>query len=411
MTSYLLLRNNKESGPYSLNELISQGLKAYDLVWVNGKSAAWRYPGEINELKEFSPPVEEQPYDRFFKKPSEQKPAEVKPVEVKREEPVLSPSHQVIAEDPAPIIHQQDSPAFVPKKSVFVTLPGQKLQHQPEPEPQPRQEQHQHQQLTTAEIDSPKQNDWARYQPSAQVVSEPAPVAKTITITENPVAAEVKYSQPLDEIKEMYVKTLQERKQKIAYKAFLLQSLKKVAVVMAIVGAGVLIGFTLKSNAGKKQLALNQSTTTALNQPAQQQAETLEEVKINQEAGTGTKEMQDDLLVQSRESSGPITRTNKEFDFQPETKPVPESNRSLRKEIISDSQEEEHYEQPASSVEVDASTGERKRTLRNSSDPVTTKTSGKAHSDSDSEPGAILNKSLSRFVTVKSNDYKIVAFG
>ncbi|HET9431070.1 MAG TPA: hypothetical protein VFO70_07830, partial [Chitinophagaceae bacterium] len=205
--------------------------------------------------------------------------------------------------------------------------------------------------------------------------------------------------------------TLQERKQKIAYKAFLLQSLKKVAVVLAIVGAGVLIGFTLKSNAGKKQLALNQSTTAALNQPAQQQAETLEEVKIDQDAGLVNKEMQDDLLVQSKESSGPLTRTNKEFDFQPQTKPVPENNRLPRKEIISDSQEEEHYEQPASSVEVDASTGERKRTLRNSNEPVSTKTSRKANSESSSEPVAVMNKSLSRFVTVKSNDYKIVAFG
>lgn len=67
MTNYLLLRNNKEKGPFSLDELIQHGLKPYDLVWVNGKSAAWRYPGEIAELKEYSPAVEEQPYDRFFK--------------------------------------------------------------------------------------------------------------------------------------------------------------------------------------------------------------------------------------------------------------------------------------------------------------------------------------------------------
>ena len=68
MTSYLLLRNNKESGPFSLNELITLGLKPYDLVWVNGKSAAWRYPGEITELAAYAPVVEEQPYDRFYKK-------------------------------------------------------------------------------------------------------------------------------------------------------------------------------------------------------------------------------------------------------------------------------------------------------------------------------------------------------
>lgn len=66
---YLLLRNNKQSGPYSLDELKNMGMKAYDLVWLEGKSAAWRYPSEIEELKEFAPAVEEQPFDRFYKRP------------------------------------------------------------------------------------------------------------------------------------------------------------------------------------------------------------------------------------------------------------------------------------------------------------------------------------------------------
>jgi hypothetical protein len=65
---YLLLRDNKQSGPYSFDELKTKGLKAYDLVWVEGRSAAWRYPSEINELSAFAPAVEEQPFDRFYKK-------------------------------------------------------------------------------------------------------------------------------------------------------------------------------------------------------------------------------------------------------------------------------------------------------------------------------------------------------
>lgn len=67
---YLLLRDNKQSGPYSLDELKTKGLKAYDLVWVEGRSAAWRYPSEIEELRSFAPAVEEQPFDRFYKKPA-----------------------------------------------------------------------------------------------------------------------------------------------------------------------------------------------------------------------------------------------------------------------------------------------------------------------------------------------------
>jgi hypothetical protein len=67
---YLLLRDNKQSGPYTLDELKTKGLKAYDLVWVEGRSAAWRYPSEIDALSAFAPAVEEQPFDRFFKKPA-----------------------------------------------------------------------------------------------------------------------------------------------------------------------------------------------------------------------------------------------------------------------------------------------------------------------------------------------------
>jgi len=71
MTKYLLLRDNKQSGPYSCDDLRTKGLKAYDLVWVEGKSAAWRYPSEVEELRSFAPVVEEQPFDRFYKRPSQ----------------------------------------------------------------------------------------------------------------------------------------------------------------------------------------------------------------------------------------------------------------------------------------------------------------------------------------------------
>ena len=72
MATYLLLRDNKQNGPYTFDEIKVKGLKAYDLVWVEGKSAAWRYPGEVEELKPFAPAVVEQPYDRFFKRPSQE---------------------------------------------------------------------------------------------------------------------------------------------------------------------------------------------------------------------------------------------------------------------------------------------------------------------------------------------------
>jgi hypothetical protein len=71
MQHYRLLRNNKESGPYTWKELAHLPLKPYDLVWVDGKSAAWRYPSELPEFKELAPAVEEDFYQIFHKNPAE----------------------------------------------------------------------------------------------------------------------------------------------------------------------------------------------------------------------------------------------------------------------------------------------------------------------------------------------------
>lgn len=51
---YRLLRNNKEEGPFSADELIRKNLKPYDLIWVEGRSAAWLYPGELSEFKKLA---------------------------------------------------------------------------------------------------------------------------------------------------------------------------------------------------------------------------------------------------------------------------------------------------------------------------------------------------------------------
>ncbi len=48
---YLLLRNNQQTGPYSLGELLQQGLKPTDLIWVEGESCGWSFPSEIDVLK------------------------------------------------------------------------------------------------------------------------------------------------------------------------------------------------------------------------------------------------------------------------------------------------------------------------------------------------------------------------
>ncbi len=54
---YLLLRNNQQTGPHSLNELMELGLQPFDLIWVEGKSYGWSYPSEIDTLKPFVPAI------------------------------------------------------------------------------------------------------------------------------------------------------------------------------------------------------------------------------------------------------------------------------------------------------------------------------------------------------------------
>lgn len=53
MPGYLLLRDNKESGPHTLEEMIAKQLKQHDLIWVEGRSAAWRYPEELEEFRKY----------------------------------------------------------------------------------------------------------------------------------------------------------------------------------------------------------------------------------------------------------------------------------------------------------------------------------------------------------------------
>lgn len=53
---YLLLRNNQQSGPYNLEELVQSGLKPDDLLWIEGKSVGWFYPSELDDLKSYISP-------------------------------------------------------------------------------------------------------------------------------------------------------------------------------------------------------------------------------------------------------------------------------------------------------------------------------------------------------------------
>jgi hypothetical protein len=350
MATYLLLRDNKETGPFSMNDLLNVGLKPYDLVWVQGKSAAWRYPSEVEELKPYAPVVEEQPFDRFYKKPGE----------VKKEEPAVV-KEQV---QYAPVVKHEEL-KFVPKKSVFVTLPGQKI----------------------VAVERPVQ---------PKLVIKESPVSPAITITEKHEAAEIKYSQPLDEIKEMYVKTLQQRKSKIARKGYLTANIKKAAVIVGLICVGVLTGFIIKSKPGKADNNISQRLVQAAPAVKNNLANVTTEDAVPQEKPLVTDQTSADNQNEELNSSKNFNQLSKETE---ESKPA---TITIRKETMIKPAEKKEFDsnQTAPSSEVDAITGERIRKLRT------------GNSNTEEKPVDRNSKnSLHELVSVASNDYKRVAFG
>jgi hypothetical protein len=385
MANYLLLRNNKESGPFSLDDIIELGLKPYDLIWVQGRSAAWRYPSEVEELKAIAPAVEEQPYDRFYKKAEEKK----DPIAIGL--PIVSeaPIKKVVPEEPIKQEVIQETPIvkpeyekYIPKKSVYVTMPGQK--------------------------------NTAAKEPIKETLPI-TPVQPTITISENPVAAQIKYSQPLDEIKEMYVKTLHDRKQKIKRKGFWLQNLKKAAALLSLVVAGLIIGYFIKSNkTGQKENTL-QANTTAVAQPQPVKPEPLVNVPDTITANTSTSEINNKLSSPAQEvqtlhqPTGGFVNKPQQQDKQVEFKKLSDkpANDNSKKETETNPSENKptiNLSFLPQSLDANASTGERNRKVRNSNTENTNTVVA-------AEKKSILPEELSGLVSVKSNEYKKVAFG
>ena len=217
-----MLRSNKQSGPYSLQQLVNFGLKPYDLVWVEGKSAAWRYPSEVDLLKNYAPATEEQPYDRFYKKP-EEKPA-VKPVP-KQEEIYVVPKeeHHVL-----PV----ENKTVTTTKKIFVSMPEShvaKKTAQPIQVKTPIVTEERPVIIEERKIESkpilireePVINEkpvWPKAEPvkNEKIISfkeEPILNEKPAALKEEPTLNE-KYSESLDDIKRRYTETYLSRKKK-----------------------------------------------------------------------------------------------------------------------------------------------------------------------------------------------------
>ena len=457
MPSYRLLRSNKESGPYALNDLVALGLKPYDLVWVDGRSAAWRYPSEITELKEYAPAVEEQPYDRFYKKPSEE-------AESPKKEPVASSNSETkyqatinesfAKQEPAKNILEKpieeiaiktttpETPkpyqAPEPKKKVFVSMPEtnafepfQNSYKGSEQYDQNKYDQHQYEQY----LPKPKHEE-VKQQPIDQRSYSPISVQQS-----EETRLETKYTQSLDDIKEMYINTLVQRKTKNRRKE-ITKKLRPVLIPALLLAAGFAIGYVIKMR--KSPLQASQAIVIP-------QQSTTDQKKI--EPAPGNKDDQVTQPENQKLPSGqqnlvqPTNRTTDQTDNSKNKRALNEQQQAITQRQETNRQEQDRNQSAGSkapkavltektdkeimvpddetasfqkkNVEVDPTTGERNKVVRDydgetsSSQNNPKNNSSSSNRKSKTEPNFIESdhKDIRDLVTVQSNNYIRGAFG
>jgi hypothetical protein len=461
MPSYRLLRSNKESGPYSLNDLVTMGLKPYDLIWVEGRSAAWRYPSEVAELKDFAPAIEEQPYDRFYKKSSESE----NPAEVQVKEPAVS--HHQIREtistqknliNEITTKHQVEKPVVEPVESSFQFKQEQQPVKKSVPEtPSPSFSPAQPQQNKKVFVSMPESIGFEQHfdQHKEDVYQHDKyqqylPKAKTVQVNsipqqkENPVEErsyspidihesdeaklETKYTQSLDDIKEMYVNTLVQRKTKNRRKEIFRKYVRPALLPLLLVLCGVAIGFVINNR--KTSPKAVQSVSTVVPQQTIPQQKNEEQATDDKTSPSFDQQQNDqqDLAVSTHKTKAKLItpRTEVVIKSQKQNKKTTSisgtlvTEQSKKQDDRVSIPDDEIVNAQKKNVEVDATTGERKKVVRDD-DEIDSRQSGGSVSNnlpspmkkSNSERGLIETgrKNIRDFVTVKSNEYVRGAFG
>jgi len=460
MPSYRLLRSNKESGPYTLNDLVALGLKPYDLVWVDGRSAAWRYPSEIGELKEYAPTVEEQPYDRFYKKPSETETPITEPVATLNSEKAYQQktiNQSFAKEEPAKNIFEKSTEnteviktipeipkpyqSSEPKKKVFVSMPETNAFEPHQQTYQPGQ---------SNQYDQPQYQEYLPKPKPEHVKQKPAEERSysPISVQESESRLETKYTQSLDDIKEMYINTLVQRKTKNRRKE-ILKKLRPVLIPALLLAAGVAIGYVIKTKKSPLQVSQSISVVPQQTVPGQKKEETTPGNKDNkitqpEENQNLPAEQQNSIQPADKNLVQPTdkvenNKNRKALDQQEQV--MVESlqknkniESSVPKAVLKEKNEkgtsvpnDEVASYQKKSVEVDPNTGERKKVVRDNDDEVSSQQNNLGNNSTSSgkknlptgragktEPRFIEtdgHKDLRDLVIVQSNNYIRGAFG
>ena len=262
--AYRLLRNNKEQGPFTAEELIQKNLKPYDLIWIDGRSAAWSYPGEIPEFKMYAALPGEEKINNQPASPISPSVQAVMAMNNNITEPAIKqkPRYKVSA--------AWSRIQTIPKSS-YINVSADELKKMA---PQKMAEQKQ-----TAGLQSKSLSweeawlDWEQektsFTPTAQIIkAAPAPVLQTQAAQKNytqPVL-ETKYEQPLEAIKDRYIENILLQNKK-AKKSFSLGKTSEFIVPTIALLIIFSIGYWLLHNTNATASALNSSQLKSV-QPA-----------------------------------------------------------------------------------------------------------------------------------------------
>lgn len=243
MKKYRLLRNNKETGPFSAEELIQSGFKKYDLVWADGKSAAWRYPGELDEFKQHAPIVEEQPFDRFYKKTPSFTAA-------KKEESV------VLTEITA---HTIIEPVKKEKPRIRIKADSHKIEtnitliERQQPNTIPKKEQ-------PATTNTPEWKEmWLDWEQEKKAVNDFSSQKKDAPLLQT------KFTQSLDDIKERYVETVLKTSERKTTASKSNNFITAAVLIAVILGTGIWMGIKWSSSPSVADKIKKPETEQALN--------------------------------------------------------------------------------------------------------------------------------------------------
>lgn len=384
MSKYILLRDNKENGPFTLDQLISKGFKAYDLIWIEGKSAGWRYPSEIDELKAYAPIIEEQPFDRFYKKsagqtqtvPSGSATSESVETIVINQTPVsnnyqptnISPE---IKQQPIPSNGQPATSIQPTTKRIYVTIPAN--------------------QVKLVATNPAQMNNTDEKKP----VIEEKPNS---SFNKQPVLEE-KFSQPLDDIKKMYVDSLVKQNNKKLNAFVIPEKIKIAAAAMLLLLAGTITGLLINSHkpSTEKGVAATIPEQKVINTAATEQPSIIEIPNSTTSESTNEIEPNHKIPVSAIKTATVNEEKPGEESIAINIKPIAENRKTVKRETEINKQQA----RPTGSSGRTDNTSNQDMQAGSNEQPITT-----------SDKLQTVNKvNLAKDINITASNYKRATFG